>query len=138
MGKKKKNGRVKRYFRRVRQGYYAGRTKAKIPFEVLIAGGSIPFTPAADGFASIYEAAQQGDMTGVIDNLKVGFLGMDPARNASQFNLMAAINPFDFNHARFSKMLMYAAIIGTVRKKLSGRYTNKLFAKIPLIGRWVS
>ena len=131
---KRKRSRSRRYGRRFKRRA----SKAKVPFEVLIAGGSIPFTPAADGFASIYEAAQQNDITGVIDNLKVGFLGMEPARNTSQFNLMAAINPLDFNHARFSKMLMYAALIGMVRRKVSGRYTNKLFAKIPLIGRWVS
>ena len=135
---KKKNGRVRRYFRKVRKGYYAGRTKAKIPFEVLIAGGSIPFTPAASGISSIFDSAQNGDFVGVADALKVGFLGMKPARNTSEFDLMAAINPFNFESARYTKMLIYAGLIGSIRKKLSGRYTNKLFAKIPLIGRWVS
>lgn len=132
MTKKKRSRRSygRRFKRRV--------SKAKIPFEVLIAGGSIPFTPAASGFASIFDAAQSGDMTGVMDNLKVGFLGMDPARNASNFNLMAALNPFDMEHARYSKMLIYSGLLGSIRRKFTGRYTNKLFSKIPLIGRWVS
>lgn len=113
-------------------------SKAKIPFEVLIAGGSIPFTDAAPGVSSPFNRAQAGDFVGVMDALKVGFLGMNPARNASEFNLMAALNPFDFEHARYSKMLLYAGLMGSIRRKFTGRYTNKLFSKIPLVGRWVS
>jgi hypothetical protein len=130
----KKKSRKRSYGRRFKRRA----SKAKMPFEVLIAGASIPFTPAATGYRGIYDAAINGDMIGVMDELKTGFLGFDPARNTQTFNLMAALNPFDFEHARFSKMLLYAGLLGSVRKKLTGRYTSKMFSKIPLIGRWVS
>jgi hypothetical protein len=132
MAKKKRSRRS--YGRRFKRHV----SKAKIPFEVLIAGGSIPFTDAASSISSIYDSARIGDFVGVADALKVGFLGMKPARNASEFDLMAALNPFNFESARYTKMLIYAGLLGGIRKKLSGRYTNKLFAKIPVIGRWVS
>jgi hypothetical protein len=131
---KRKQSRSRRYGKRFKRKA----SKAKIPFEVLIAGGSIPFTPAASGISSIFDSAQNGDFVGVADALKVGFLGMKPARNTSEFDLMAAINPFNFESARYTKMLIYAGLIGSIRRKISGRYTNKLFAKIPLLGRWVS
>jgi hypothetical protein len=131
---KRKQSRSRRYGRRFKRKA----SKAKVPFEVLIAGGSIPFTDAASGISSPYDRAVNGDYVGVMDALKVGFLGFEPGRNTQTMNIMAALNPFDFEHARYSKMLLYAGLLGTVRKKLTGRYTNKLFAKIPLIGRWVS
>lgn len=131
---KRKVSRRKSYGRRFKHKA----SKAKIPFEVLIAGGSIPFTPAASGFSSIYDSATRGDVTGIMDNLKVGFLGFDAQRDTQSFDLIKALNPFDFEHARFSKMLLYAGIMGSIRRKFTGRYTNKLFSKIPIIGRWVS
>jgi hypothetical protein len=128
---KKAYGKARRFSRR------HGSKLRRVPIETLIALGTVPFTGAAEGFGSIYDCVQTGDWTGVIDNLKVGFLGFDPARNAQTFNLGAMLNPFDMQHGRFTKTIIVASLIGAVRRKLTGKYTDQMFRKIPIVGRWV-
>ena len=144
---------VKTMARRRRRSYprigrYGGRlkrrfSKAKVPFEVLIAAGTIPFTPAQSGCMTPMEALQQGNMVELMAQLKSGFLGIDifgSSRGGTVGgpNIMGLLNPFDMEVGRFSKTLLYAGIIGSIRRKITGRYTNPLFKKIPLIGRIVN
>lgn len=105
---------------------------AKVPFEVLIAAGTIPFTPARDGWRSDWVTS--GNFQEIAAQLKMGFLGMGDG----QMDIMQTLNPLNMNVARFSKTLIYAALIGMVRRKLTGKYTAPLFKKIPFIGRFVS
>jgi len=125
---------VKRLVRRRRYSKKRTRRQAKIPLEVAIAGLSIPFTGAASGFASPVECVQKQDFTGLADNLKVGFLGFKPARNASEFDLFRALNPFDMQVGRYYKMLIVAGLISKLRKRL----VRIPFKKVPLIGRYIS
>ena len=53
-------------------------------------------------------------------------------------DIMRALNPFDMERARFTKTIAIATIIGMIRRKITGKYTNPLFKKIPIIGRIVS
>ena len=129
--RKRSYPRVRRYGRRLKRRF----SKAKAPFEMLIAGAAIPFTPAARGWATPYDYAMQGNITGIMHNLKNGFLGIDADQS---FDLFRTLNPFDMDRARYTKMLIYAGIIGSIRRKITGRYTAPLFKKIPLIGRFVS
>jgi hypothetical protein len=122
---------ARRYGRRLKRRF----SKAKAPFEMLIAGAAIPFTPAARGWATPYDYAMQGNITGIMHNLKNGFLGIDADQS---FDLFRTLNPFDMDRARYTKMLIYAGIIGSIRRKITGRYTAPLFKKIPIIGRIVS
>lgn len=122
----------RRYFRRFR------RAKNKVPFETLIAGAAIPFMPPRDGFSSPFEALQRGDMTGVADALKNGFLGMDGGRGTPDINVAGLLNPFDMNYGRYTKMLILAGLIGMTRRRIAGRYTSPLIKKIPVVGRWCS
>jgi hypothetical protein len=127
MSKKKRFRRLRRLKRRV--------SKAKVPFETVIAAGLIPFTPADSGWGSTpFSCLQTGDITGLTNHLKSGFLGM----TGNNFDIAAALNPFNMNSARYSKMILYASLLGMVRRKITGRYTAPLFKKIPLIGRIVS
>lgn len=107
----------------------------KMPFETVVVGVTIPFTPAADGFGSIFECIQSGDIQGIIDNLKCGFLGYEPTRGTTQINFAAALNPFDLNHARFTKEIMYSVILYKFRKAITGNSMTNLVRKIPWIGR---
>jgi hypothetical protein len=121
---------VRRYGRRLKRRF----SKAKVPFETLIAAGVIPFTPAQTGWRSDWLLS--GNLQEITNQLKSGFLGMDI--NTGAIDIMGALNPFEMNKARFSKMLLYASLLGMVRRKITGRYTAPLFKKIPIIGRIVS
>jgi hypothetical protein len=126
-----KHRRSRRYGRRLKRRF----SKAKVPFETLIAVGAIPWTAAAPSWSTPFEYMQQGNITGVMHSLKKGFIGMEPD---GKMDLMKTLNPFDMDNARYTKMIMIATLIGMVRRKITGRYTAPLFKKIPLIGRIVS
>jgi hypothetical protein len=127
----------KKWYRRTYGGKARYRhSKAKPSLETLIAAGTIPFTPAASGFATMFDSAKGGDWEGIADSLKCGFLGFDPQRNATNFNLIGMINPFDMDHGRFTKMLVFAEIAGRIRRRFAPR-SSDLIRKIPFIGRWV-
>lgn len=114
-------------------------SKAKVPFEVLIGAATIPFTPAQSGCMTPFEAVQRGNMVELMAHLKSGFLGIDIfGRYGGGVNLMGLINPFDMEVGRYTKTLIYAGLVGMVRRKLTGKYTAPLFKKIPLIGRFVN
>ena len=102
-----------------------------MPIEIAIAGISIPFVPARDGYANIVDSAKIQNWNGVMDNLKSGFLGID---NNNNFDLAGLINPFDFNNGRYMKMLVAAGLVSKVRKRL----VKVPFDKIPFIGRYIS
>lgn len=129
MAKRRSVKRRRRYFPKFRRS----RKQRKVPFEVLVAGGLIPFTPAQSGWQSNWLLS--GNITEISNQLKSGFLGMDIA--SGNIDFFRAINPLDMERGRFWKMLLFAGIIGTVRSKIVGRYTAQLFNKIPLIGRWI-
>lgn len=121
----------RRYGRRLKRRF----SKSKVPFETLIAAGLIPFTPADSGWGSTpFSCLQTGDITGLTNHLKSGFLGM----SGNDFDIFGALNPFDMNRARYSKMILYGSLLGMVRRRITGRYTAPLFKKIPVIGRIVS
>jgi hypothetical protein len=98
--------------------------------EVAIGLGAIPFTPSADGWAPLYQDAIAGNWGAVGTQLKQGFLGMEA--NGS-LNIGAALNPFDMNHARYTKTLIYAYLISKVRRMLGLKLD-----RVPFIGRWIS
>jgi hypothetical protein len=122
----------RRYGRRLKRRF----SKAKVPFETLIAAGTIPWTAAQTGWGTPFNCATRGDIDGIMLNLKSGFLGM--SNGSGGIDLMAALNPFNMECARYTKILTYATILGMIRRKITGRYTAPLFKKIPLIGRFVS
>ena len=122
---------ARRYGRRLKRRF----SKAKVPFETLIAVGTIPFTPAQSGWATPLSDLQAGKLDSVMSHMKSGFLGMDPNGN---IDIMGALNPFNMERARYTKTIIYATLLGMVRRKITGRYTAPLFKKIPLIGRIVS
>jgi hypothetical protein len=105
-----------------------------VPFETLIAVGTIPFTPAQSGWESNW--LMSGNLQEITNQLKSGFLGMDIATGS--IDIMRALNPFDMERARFTKTIAIATIIGMIRRKITGKYTAPLFKKIPIIGRIVS
>jgi hypothetical protein len=105
----------------------------RVPIETLIAGGLIPFTPAETGWASNW--IMSGNLQEITNQLKSGFLGMDI--RTGNIDIMRLANPFDMERGRFTKMLLLATLIGTVRSKLTGKYTQPLFNKIPMIGRFL-
>jgi len=125
--KKTKYRYVKRFKKRARKA-------AKVPFEILVAGAAIPFTSPHPGYKNPVQALQDGQPEQAIDALKMGFLGMDSEGN---IDIFGAINPFNTEKARYSKMLMGAGIIYKVRRKITGKGVQTLMRKIPLVGRWV-
>jgi len=129
---RKRSSRSRRYGRRLKRRF----SKAKVPLETLIAAGTLPWTAAQTGWGTPFDCATRGDIDGIMLNLKSGFLGMP--NGSSGIDLMAALNPFDMECARYTKILTYATILGMIRRKITGRYTAPLFKKIPFIGRFVS
>ena len=126
--------RRRRYLPRLR----AWRRKKKtVPFETFVAATAIPFTPAATGFASPFDCIKIGNMGGIADSLKCGFLGFKPLKGTNQLDLTRLINPLDMEVGRYTKMLIYASLIGMLRKRIS-RSSSVLLQKIPIIGRWIS
>jgi hypothetical protein len=123
--------------RRVRR--FSGRVRrrlggSKIPFEMLIGAGTIPFTPAADGWNTPLNYASSGDYDGLMSSMKKGFLGMNPD---GRVDFLSTINPFDLGNARYTKTLIYSALIGKIRKRFVPQ-SSKLVSKIPVVGRWVN
>jgi hypothetical protein len=96
-----------------------------------ITGISIPFTPVAPGWPSLYERIKEGNIQESMYVLKKGFLNMDPD---GSINFPDLINPFDVNAGKFVKMLLYASLISKVRK----RFVKLPMKKIPFIGRYIS
>ena len=122
----KKVTRKRRYSRRKYR-----RKKSKIPLETMIALGAIPFTPAANGWGSPFTDIQAGNINGVGNNLKLGFLGID---DQGRFDIAKLLNPFDMNYGRYTKMLIYSGVISKLRKSL----VRIPFDKVPLIGKYIS
>lgn len=120
-----------RWFRR----YH--RKKPKIPLETMIAGASTFFIPAREGYYAPVDHLQSGNVKGVLYNYLEGFTGIDMDGGKFDFNLGQTLNPFDFSRARYWKLLLYATLLGIVRKRLV-RQSSQLIQKIPLIGRIVS
>jgi len=134
-GPRRRFPRVRRYGRRLKRRF----SKAKVPFEVLIGAATIPFTPAQSGCMTPLEALQAGNMTELVSQMKSGFLGVDIfGSSGGGPDVMRMLNPFDMERGRYTKTLIYAGLIGMVRRKITGRYTTPLFKKIPLIGRIVN
>lgn len=125
-------GRVRRALRR-RYPFGRSRTRHKrtIPLEVVVAGVAIPFTPATEGWNTPMAYVQGGDYEGAMNALKQGFLGMQPD---GSMDLMRTLNPFDFNTARYTKMLIAAGLVSKVRKRL----VHIPLDKIPIVGRYIS
>ena len=84
------------------------------------------------------DALQAGNMTELVQGLKSGFLGVNIWNQGAGPDIMGMLNPFNMEVGRYTKTLIYAGLIGMVRRKITGRYTNPLFKKIPLIGRFVN
>lgn len=126
VGVKKMTRRRRRYTRKRRR-----RAKPKIPLEVAVALGAIPFTPSWDGAKSLLGDAQAGDFEGIARQLKCGFLGFTPD---GKIDILGTLNPFDENRARYVKMLIIAGILSKVRKSL----VKIPFKKVPLIGKYIS
>jgi hypothetical protein len=106
--------------------------KPKIPLEVAAAGIAIPFTPPRTGWNSLVGCAQAGDWNGFGMDLAMGFIGFDPS--TGQIDLWGAINPLNFESARYTKMLIAGGLIHKVRKMLVKVPMNK----VPIIGNHIS
>jgi hypothetical protein len=103
--------------------------------EMLLGAAAIPFTPGYPDGLSPIQLAQNGDGQGLMSTLVHGFTGFNIG--SGQFNPMAALNPFEFNTARYTKILLWTGLMGMVRKKLVPK-SSHLIRKVPIIGRWVS
>lgn len=128
MAKRKKRS----YRRRLRR--WRRRVKPKIPLEVAGAGIAIPFVPARDGWASIYDDIQSGNLQDIGNLLAMGFAGIDTTGGGEPLNVMNMLNPFDLNTARYTKMLIWAGIASKVRKK----FVKLPMSRVPLIGKYIS
>lgn len=119
------------------KGWLRRHKKSKPPMEMLIGAATIPFIPAFADYPqnSIFTAMKQGDAHEAAKQAVKGFINMDI--DSGQIDLMGLINPFDFNGARYTKVLMWSGIAGTVRKKLAPKSTQ-LIQKIPIVGKMVS
>jgi len=109
-----------------------GRRKMKLPMETAVALVAIPFTPSYTGGPSIIESAQRGNYKQVAHDLVNGFLGLNMA--TGHVNIMASLNPFDFNYARYSKILFWSGVTSKIRKKA----VRIPFDKVPFIGKYIS
>jgi len=125
--KKKKGGRS------VPKKKKTKRRTVKIPLEVAVAGIGTVFTPPCPGWSSPIQYAQEGNWEWTGRSFLRGFLGVD---ENGGLNVMAALNPIDFNEARYWKMLFWGAVLSKVRKALMGR--RNIFAKVPIIGKFIS
>jgi hypothetical protein len=85
-----------------------------------------------------FEAVQSGNMTELVAQMKSGFLGIDIFNAGAGPDIARMLNPFDMERGRYTKTLIIASLIGMARRKITGKYTNPLMKKIPLIGRFVS
>lgn len=92
---------------------------------------AIPFSGAKSGWQSPIADVQQQNWEGLANNLKSGFLGLNPDGSFDPFN---ALNPFNFEDARYSKMLLWSGIMSKVRK----RFVRIPMGKIPIVGRYIS
>jgi len=119
----------RRYRRRARA--WVRRRKPKMPLEVGVALTAIPFTGAAAGWETPFEAAKRGDWKEVFNNVKRGFLGIN---EVGEFDLLGLLNPFDMDEGRYVKMLIAAGVVHKIRTKL----VTIPFDKIPLIGKYIS
>ena len=134
-GKRKSPPKKRSYVSRAKG---AGRRISRMnpPIEMLIALGVIPFTNSRPGFPSPFESAMNKNWQAVANDVKQGFLGMD---ETGRIDLLGALNPFDFDHAKYSKMLTAAGILGYVRKKMPwAKVQSALYRKIPFVGRRIS
>lgn len=104
----------------------------RVPFEVPIGLLATPFIPPAPGWGTPFDSAKEGNMENTVKRIAKGFIGMN---EDGSINLWSALNPFDTNDARYSKIILAAGLIGGVRRKLSGKYTDPLVRKIPWVGR---
>jgi len=130
---KKRQHRRKSYGRK--RGFIRRHIKGKVPLEMLIGAGTIPFTEPNTGWGSFpVKAIQNGDWTGLMDQLKAGFIGMAPSGQIDVFNLL---NPFNLESGRYTKILFWSGIAGKIRKRMVPQ-SSMLIKKIPLVGRWVS
>lgn len=131
MANRKKTRRKPSRFRRFGRRVARRAAKQKFPLETVIAGAAIPFTPASDGWNSPFGLAQQGGYDQIMPTLAKGFLNMEPN---GQVNIWGIINPFDFNSARYTKMLIASALVSKVRKK----FVHLPLDRIPMVGKYIS
>jgi hypothetical protein len=127
---KKRTSRKRRAYSYVKKRF----SKTRLPLETVIAAISIPFVPAGTGWGNIYDTAKTGDFGAVGRTMAKGFLALEPD---GTMDIIGAINPFDQEKARYSKILLYSYLIGLVRKKIAPGL-GKGYQKIPLIGKYVS
>jgi len=121
----------KRRYRRKAKSYHK-KARRTIPFEVVIAGGAIPFTPARDGYGRTpFQAIQGGDFEYAMRSLMDGFT---PIAHDGRMDVWNYINPFNLNGGRYMKMLLYAGLASKVRKK----FVKIPFNKVPIIGKYIS
>lgn len=123
--------RARRYRRPTRASIRRRVSSAKIPLEVVIAGVTIPFTAAQDGWSTPASCASSKDWEGIARSMKTGFLGM---KDGDHFDPIGLINPFDFNCGRYLKMLM----VGGIAHKIRTKFVKIPMKKVPLVGRYIS
>lgn len=114
-------------------------SKARIPLEVVIAGGATIVTPATEGWGSPMQHMQDGAMDLVAQDYAKGLANITLPMNgqAFQFDIVGLLNPFDLNSARYTKMLFWSAIASKVRKKMIPQL-GQMMQKVPYLGRFVS
>lgn len=105
--------------------------KAKIPIEVVVAGISIPFTPAKTGYSMPVNDAKAQNWEGVLTQMKSGFLGMESDGSVDFWSL---INPFNMESARYTKMLALAGLISKGRKRI----VHLPIGRVPFVGKYLS
>jgi len=119
--------RPRSYFRRLRR-----RGTRKIPFELAITAGAIPFVKANDGFTyTPLQAIQAGKYEDAMRSLMDG---LTPIGWYGDVDIIRYLNPFDMSRGRYMKMLLYAGLASKVRK----RVVKIPFDRIPIVGRYVS
>lgn len=132
---KRRVSRRSRFSRRVKRRFH----KAKIPLEVMIAGGATIVTPATEGWGSPMQHMTDGAMDLVAQDYAKGLANITLPINgqAFHFDIVGLLNPLDVNSARYTKMLFWSAVASKVRKKLVPQL-GQMMKKVPYLGRFVS
>ena len=113
--------------------------KYRPPIEVGIAGAATVFTPPRTGWGSPMQHIQDNHPELVLQDYAQGLAGITLPMNDQpfEFNILSTLNPFDFESARYTKMMLWSAFGGTIRKKLI-KGSSGFIQKIPIIGRMFS
>lgn len=107
--------------------------KHKIPLEVAVALGAIPFTPCSEWGAGIIPNIQAENPRAAAREAVHGFIGVD-IDYPQGLDVFRTLNPLDFGVARYTKILIMAGIISKFRKSL----VKIPMDKIPFIGKYIS